>query len=91
MHHLGVTFIILTEYILKNNNGLKYQEGKYVDYELHGQGINYYNNGGKYEGGFAHGRFHGKGIRTQADGTTASREYNNGKVVKKNITDLLYL
>jgi len=61
--------------------GIKYEEGKFVDGELHGQGILHYEDGGKYEGGFAQGRMHGKGIRTDADGTTTAREYNNGRAL----------
>jgi len=61
------------------NGGIKYDEGKFVDDELHGQGAIYYNDGSKYEGGFAHGRMHGKGTVTKADGTTFSVEYDNGK------------
>jgi len=60
---------------------IKYQEGKCVNDEFHGQGTIHYNDGGKYEGGFSHGRMHGKGIRTNADGTTISREYDNGKFI----------
>jgi len=63
------------------NGGIKYEEGKFVDNKLHGQGTIYYNDGGKYEGEFAGGRMHGKGIKTNADGTTASREYNNGRAI----------
>lgn len=77
----GATYFYNFPVTSEDTGGIKYQEGKYVNDELHGQGTTYYNNGGKYEGGFAHGRFHGKGVRTQADGTTTLREYDNGKVV----------
>jgi len=63
------------------NGGIKYQEGKFVDGNLHGQGTIYYNDGGKYEGGVAHGKMHGKGRKTQADGTTVLREYDNGRAL----------
>jgi len=64
----------------KGMAGIKYEEGKFVNSSLHGQGTIHYEDGGKYEGEFDHGRMHGKGIKTDADGTITSREYNNGKV-----------
>jgi len=69
------------EEFIKANGGTKSHEGQFVDGELHGQGTIYYKDGGKYEGGFVHGRMHGKGIRTKADGTSVSREYNNGRAL----------
>ncbi|MCL2186139.1 MAG: hypothetical protein FWB86_09855 [Treponema sp.] len=65
----------------KEVGDIKFEEGKFVDGQLHGQGIIHYDDGGKYEGGFANGRMHGKGIRTNADGITTSREYDNGKFI----------
>jgi hypothetical protein len=77
----GSTQIIFNGPTPKDIGDIKYEEGKYVDNELHGQGTIHYNDGGKYEGGFSHGQMHGKGIRTQADGTTTSREYDNGRSI----------
>jgi len=77
----GATYMFFNGPRPKEIGELKYEEGKYVDNQLHGQGIMYYNDGGKYEGEFAYGKMHGKGIRTYADGTTTPREYDNGRSI----------
>jgi hypothetical protein len=73
---------------LLNGIGEKYFNGRllfvgmFVNGEQQGFGISYRDDGSKqYEGEFAHGRFHGKGVLTKEDGTTAKVEYENGKVV----------
>ena len=63
------------------SGGVKYEEGKFVDNKLHGQGTLYYNDGSKYEGGFVHRKMHGKGIFTGTDGKTSIREYDNGRSI----------
>ena len=58
--------INLEEFKIKNNQEIKYNNGKYVGCTYNGlregKGIYYYNDGNKYEGDYKNGKKEGKGI-----------------------------
>jgi len=80
----GTTYYFLSNIpkeMLELNGGIKYEEGLYLNNQLHGQAAIYYNDGSKYEGEFSHGKMHGKGKKINSDGSIITREYDNGRAI----------
>ena len=70
--------------IFKWNDGNEY-EGDYVNNIKEGQGEYRCKNGKKYKGPQKNGKQHGIGILTTPNGESFEVEYNDGKVVKKDL------